>query len=197
MKEPPLLLAVQRVVGGIEVEHDLLGPRRVRVEEQVDEQPLDRGRVVADFVVARRLASWRVLEAIEGRLAGQGGAVGTTCGELAQGGGQHRVVAQGVVVEQILVAQRQSEHALAHQGGQAVLDLRGRAVIDEAGGEPPDQPDRPVGGAQKQRPGVGGDRPAIKSRHHGAAFDRCKLEPIRATVRRHRGAPLLEPKALS
>ena len=55
VEEPAFLGAVQRIVGGVQVEHDLLGWRLVRVEEQLDEQPLDRGRVVADLVVARRL----------------------------------------------------------------------------------------------------------------------------------------------
>ena len=75
VEEPALLGAVQRIVGGVEVEHDLLGWRRVRVEEQLDEQPLDRGPVMADLVVARRLARRRVLEPVERRLAGQGCAI--------------------------------------------------------------------------------------------------------------------------
>ena len=56
VEEPALLMAVQGIVGGVEVENDL--PRRpaVRVEEQLDQQPLDRRRVVADPVVAGRLA---------------------------------------------------------------------------------------------------------------------------------------------
>ena len=129
VEEPPLLVAVQRVVGGIEVEHDLLGRRGVRVEEQLDEQPLDRGRVMADLVVAGGRPGRRVLEPVERRLAGQRRAVGATRAELAGDRRQHRVVAQGVVVDQVLVAQRQGEHALADQGGHVVLDLvrrRGR-----------------------------------------------------------------------
>ena len=40
---------------------------------------------------------------------------------------------QGVVVDQILVAQRQGEHALPDQGGQAVLDPVRRPMIDKVG----------------------------------------------------------------
>ena len=137
-----------------------------------------------------------MLEPVERRLARRRRAARPACPELAHDRGQHRVVAQGVVVDQVLVTQRQGEHALADQGGQAVLDLIRRAVIDETGREPPDQADRPIGGAQEQRAGVGGDRPAIESGHHGTALDACKVEPIRATVCRHRGTPLLGPKAL-
>ena len=36
MEETPLLMAMQRVVSGIEVEHDLLWRRLVRLQEQRD-----------------------------------------------------------------------------------------------------------------------------------------------------------------
>jgi hypothetical protein len=54
MEEPAFLVAMQGIVGGVEVENDLLGRRLVRLEEQGDEQSLDRGRVVADLVIAVR-----------------------------------------------------------------------------------------------------------------------------------------------
>ena len=49
VEEPPFLMAVQRVVGGVEVDDDLFGRLRVRLEEEVDEQRLDRRRLVADL----------------------------------------------------------------------------------------------------------------------------------------------------
>ena len=52
VEEPGLLMAVQRVVGRVEVEDDLSGRPVVRLEEQVDEQGLDRRSVVADLLVA-------------------------------------------------------------------------------------------------------------------------------------------------
>ena len=39
VKEPPLLIAVQRIVGRVEVEHDLTRRFGVRVEKQIDKQP--------------------------------------------------------------------------------------------------------------------------------------------------------------
>ena len=41
VEEPALLMAVQRVVGGVEVERDLPGRPCVRLEEKVDKQRLD------------------------------------------------------------------------------------------------------------------------------------------------------------
>ena len=76
VEEPAFLLAVQRIVRGIQVEDDL--PRRlgVRLQEQIDEQRLDRRRVMADLVVARRLRPAQ-LQPVQRDLAGHRRAVGT------------------------------------------------------------------------------------------------------------------------
>jgi hypothetical protein len=70
MKEPPLLMPVDRIVSGVEVEHDLLRRLRVGVEEQVHEQRLDRRAVVGDPAVAvgfRRA----MLQPVQRALAGE------------------------------------------------------------------------------------------------------------------------------
>jgi len=48
VEEPTLLMTMQRVIGRVEVENDLFGRPSVRLEEEVNEQRLDRRRVVAD-----------------------------------------------------------------------------------------------------------------------------------------------------
>ena len=48
VEEAAFLMAVQRIIRGIEVEDDLLGRRLVCLEEQVDEQPFDRRAVKTD-----------------------------------------------------------------------------------------------------------------------------------------------------
>ena len=70
VEEPALLMAVQRIVRGVEVEDDLLRGAAVRVEEQIDEQRLDRGAVVADLVITRRLRAAQ-LQPVQRALAGQ------------------------------------------------------------------------------------------------------------------------------
>jgi hypothetical protein len=52
VEEAALLLTVQRVVGRVEIEDDLRERPRVRLQEQVDEQVGERGRVVTDLVIA-------------------------------------------------------------------------------------------------------------------------------------------------
>ena len=55
VEETLFLMPMQRIVGGVEIEGDLRWRRRMGVEKQLDKQPLDRRRVIADLVVAGRL----------------------------------------------------------------------------------------------------------------------------------------------
>jgi hypothetical protein len=137
-----------------------------------------------------------VLEPVEGALARQGGTVRTPRRELAGEDRQHRVVPQPVVVDQVLVTERDPDHPLADEGRHLVLDPLGGAPIVEAGGEPLDEPDRPVGGAQEQRPGIRGHGATVERRHHATTFHGSKIELVGATLCRHRGAPLLPLKSL-
>jgi hypothetical protein len=103
VEETLFLTPVQRVVGGVEIESDLLRRRRMGIEKQVDKQPLDRRRVIADLVVAGRLRPAQ-FQPVGRRFAGQRGAIRTPCFELAAQHRHHWVVAQLVVIDQVLVA---------------------------------------------------------------------------------------------
>ena len=70
VEEAAFLMPVQRIVGGVEIEDDLRRRRGMRVEEEIDEQRLDRRRIVADLVIARRLRPAQ-LQPVERRFAGQ------------------------------------------------------------------------------------------------------------------------------
>jgi hypothetical protein len=54
VKEPAFLMAMQRVVGGVEVENDLFGRPCVRLKEEVGEQGFDRRGFMRDLAVLRR-----------------------------------------------------------------------------------------------------------------------------------------------
>jgi hypothetical protein len=82
MEEPAFLVAVQRVVGGVEIEDDLARRCLVRGEEEVDEQALDGGAVMADLMVARG-SDRRMLEPVQRALAGERGAILVSGRELA------------------------------------------------------------------------------------------------------------------
>src|SRR5437899_12870193 len=67
-EEPSLLLPVHRIVGRIKIENDLARRALVRLQEQVDQKPLDGDRTVADLVIARRLQPAQ-LQPVQRRLA--------------------------------------------------------------------------------------------------------------------------------
>ena len=114
-------MPVQRVVGGVEIEGDLRWRRRMGVEKQLDKQPLDRRRGIADLVIAGRLGPAQ-FQPIERRFAGQRRAIGAPRCELAAQYRHDRVVAQLVVVDQILVTQRNPKHPLTHQARHRVFN---------------------------------------------------------------------------
>ena len=196
IEEPAFLVAVQRVVGGVEIEDDLARRCLVRGEEEIDEQALDGGAVMADLMVARG-SDRRMLEPVERALAGERGAVLASGLELAGEGREHWVVAQLIVVDEILVAERDAEHPLRDHGLDGVLDLRRGATVGEARREPTHHMDHPIGRAEQERTGVRGDLAAVERGHHSAPLDHFKPEQVAATLCRHRGAPLQRVKALS
>jgi len=81
-------LPVQGIVGGVEIEDDLFGRLSfcrslgVRVQEQIEEQPLDLSRIVADLVAAGRDLA-RKFEPVQRRFAGGGRAIGPFRRKLA------------------------------------------------------------------------------------------------------------------
>ncbi|ESX23341.1 hypothetical protein X765_29085 [Mesorhizobium sp. LSHC440B00] len=164
----------------------------MRTHEQIDEQRLDRRRIVADLVIARRLRPAQ-LQPVERRLAGNGRAFLVTARlELAGQHRQHRIMAQLVMVVQVLVAERQREDALADKRLHLMLDRCRPAGIHETAGKAADQPDRPVRQPQQKRAGIGGDSSTVKTDYDGAPFNRCKIKPFRYTLCLHRGIPLLK-----
>ena len=125
VEEPPLLLAVQRIVGRIEIEDDLLGRASCASRNRSTNRPLDRHRIVADLVIARRLQPAQ-LQPVERRLAGHRRAILAPRRKLARQHRHHRIVAQLVVVVEILIAERDPEHPLAHQRRHLMLDQSAR-----------------------------------------------------------------------
>ena len=98
-------------------------------------------------------------------------------------------MAQLVVVDQVLVAQRDPEHPLTHQSPHRVFDQLRRTVIGEAAGKALNQADLPIGGAEQHRSGLRGHRAAVKRRYHPSPFNACKAKQIRATLCLHRDSP--------
>ena len=95
-------------------------------------------------------------------------------------------MAKLVVIVQVLVAERDAEHALPDERGDRVLDEPRVSRVAEASRKPPDQIEPSVGGAQQQPARVGGQRAAVELGHHRPAFDPSKHARFCATLRLHR-----------
>lgn len=196
MKEAPFLLTMQRIIRGIEVERDLAGRRAMRLDEQIDEQFVHRRRIVADLVVARWLRL-RQFQPVQRRFASYGGAVRASRLELSR---QHRhqwIVAQRLMVVEVLVAERDGEYPLPDQRRHRMLDVGLRAPIDKARCQSIHHPDCPIRRTQQQPARIRRDRATIKRRDHRAAFHRFKSKNIRDTLCLHRGSPRIIKKSFS
>jgi hypothetical protein len=196
MEEPSFLVPVQRIVSGIDIKDDLLRQRLMRLQEERDQQALNGTRIMGDLVIARcRLATQ--LKTVEGRLPRHRCAVRSARFKLAGQYRHHRIATQLVVIVEVLVAQRNPEHPLTHQGRNAMFDQFRPAIISEARGQPINQSDRPIRHPQQQRSGVRGDRSSVKTTHNFAASDESKVKPFCATLCRHRGSSRIIKKSFS
>jgi hypothetical protein len=163
----------------------------MRLHEQVDQQRLDPRRIVADLVIAGRQRPAQ-FQPVQRRLARHRRAILSPGFELAGEDRHHRVVAELIVVDQVLIAERQSDHPLADQRLDLVLNQLWAARVTEAGREAIDEADRPVRRPKQQRPGVRSDASPVESRHHRTPFDGFKSKQIRDTPCLHRGAPRIQ-----
>ena len=160
----------------------------MRLHEQVDQQRPDRHRIVTDLVVARR-RKLAQLQPVERRLAGDRRAVLASRLELACQHRHQRIVAQLIVVVEILVTERDPEHPLADQRRDLVLDQLRASLVVKARRKPTHHSDRTIGRSQKQPASVRRHQAGIKPRFHSTAFNGSKIKPFYATVRLHRGSP--------
>jgi len=138
-----------------------------------------------------------VFEPVQGTLARERRAVLAPRLELAGKRRQHRIVTQLVMVDEILVPERDPADALHQHGLDGVLHQLRRPAIGEAPCQAPHQPKRPIRGAQQQRPRIRSDLATIEGSHHLATFDHFISEQIAATLCRHRGSPLDRLNSLS
>ena len=183
VKKTSFLVAVQAVVGGVEIEHDALGLAGLGLDVERGQQTVGRAGVENDlFVAAGRAGLGRgQLQAVESALAGAG--VAAILGAplafeilFAAEQGQQWVGAQLIVIVEILITERQPVDALGNQLAHAVFDLRGLTMVAEAGGELPHDARALFELAQQQGAAVGGDRAAIETGHHLAAAMAGKAE---------------------
>jgi hypothetical protein len=187
VKEAAFLMPVQRIVGGIQIENDLLWYASVRLEEQLDGKLLNRFLVVRYLVIACRFPSAQ-LQPIERRLARYGCTIPATRRKFPRQGRHYRVVPQLVVIVEILISKRDRKYPLAHQRHNLVLDQFGSATIVKAFSKAPDEINGAIGRPQKQGASIRCDQTRVKGSDYLSPFDYSKIELFCATLCLHRGS---------
>jgi hypothetical protein len=126
VEEALRLMAVERDIGRVQVQHDLGGRRGVRFQKQIPQQPVQRLGRVCDLVIAAAAAGQ--LQPVQSAFARQ------LLVQLALAGQQpeKRIRAQLLMIVEVFVAQRQPVDALRQHLRQRVLDQQRRAAVAEA-----------------------------------------------------------------
>ena len=169
-------MAVQRDVGCIQIEHDLGGRFGVRFDEYIDEQSVDLLRLVIDLVIAiaaagkfqpvqRALASQRIFQLAPARQHGH-----------------QRIVAQLLMIVQVLVAQRQPVDALREHLAKLVLDQQRRPPVGETRRHPLQQTDLAIGLTQQQSPAIARYPTRRETGLYAARKMKCKREDLLITL---------------
>jgi hypothetical protein len=82
--------------------------------------------------------------------------------ELAHQHAHDGIVRELIVIDEVLIAERDADDALADQRAHRMLNQRRHPSITQAGRETTDEPDRPVCLPEQQRTGIRRDRAAAE-----------------------------------
>jgi hypothetical protein len=163
VEEPPLLLAMERVIGRVEIEDDRLRWPLVRLQQQIDEQVGAGRRVVSDLVLAVIGPQRSGFQPVERTLAGERRTIRPLRLELVGEQREHRIVAQLVVVA----------HVLPRVGRSPPEDRRHRARCQRSAARPAPAAHAPPGRARAHLEST--RRPA----RSGRSRDRCAAAAAR------------------
>ena len=156
------------------------------IEEQGDEQAFDGTRVHGDLAVAIGRVARRVFQPIQRALATQRRTVGTARLQPIREQRQNRIETQVVVVDDVLIAEREADDPLADQGAERMYHPARIAPVPEARRGPIDQADGTIRRPQQQRPGIRRHRPAVERCFDTAAIEPFETELLRDTLCPHR-----------
>jgi len=153
VKKMAQLIAMQGVVGGVEVQDDLLGRLVVHLQIHVDEEPLDVAVTGNDLLVSTRFVGTdrRQLQTIQRVATCQCLTSITFASTFATGQivsprqqCHQRIVPEFVTIVEVFVAKRNAHHALGEQLFDRVFDQFQVAMVTKTGGELPDHIERLV-----------------------------------------------------
>ena len=198
VEEAALLLAVQRIIGRIQIQPDLPGWLLAGLQEHIHQQSIEPIRIRCDLPVAipRCRIRRRQLQTVQSARSGQRIAPVTRPLSmlsrqivLAHQQRQCAVRAQHIVIVEILVAERKAIHPLRHQRLNAVLNALRIPVVGETGREAPQHAEPMVYLPQQEPAAIRGDPTAIEPTHNIAPAQCLKFKLSRYTLCLHRPLP--------
>jgi hypothetical protein len=163
----------------------------VRVEEDVDQEGFDGGKVGHNLVIlaVRIVADFGQLQTIEGRFAGQGRPAIRFASPLLSAGivfanrrSQQGIEPQTIVVVQVFIAASQPVNSLPQQIEDRVLRGIGIAMIGKASGETLKHPVDPIHLSEQGNAAVATDIAALKVGRDGSGIEVVKFNAIWGTL---------------
>ena len=203
VEEAALLRAVNRIVRGIEIKDQLLRSIPLPVEEDLDEKAVYGVAIEHDpaITILLGLTCQTPLQPVQRALARQRfssvrllAPISAERISFPRQNRQQRILAQLLVIAQILVTEGDSVHPLAHELLDAVLDQPGVAIIGEACRQPTKNSPPALHLGQQQRPTVRADPATVETGLNLPPTQALKLEAPEATVCRQGLALLLGAK---
>lgn len=187
VKEAAELIAVNRIVGGIEVENDLVGRRIVSLKKQCDKELFDRLLIQFDLAVAalRRCSDERGFNAMQRAFPGQWlASIRLTSSILPRGIGladdrrKQLIRSQFIMVIQIFVPLDQPDNSLTDQLRYGMVNQLRIAIIGEAFSELFQNSGLGFDRLDKKGSGITGDLMSVKSRYNFTPAECSKSELV-------------------
>ena len=170
VKESSFLIAVDAVVGGVEVENQMSRRRRVGGDELIDQDFGD---------LDERLSIEPILQSAQGRRRGEGRAL---LGRFADGDLQAGIDAKLLMIVEVFISEGDGDDALGDHNALIVDDEEGVSRVGDRLVESVEQTDLVGGLAKQERPGVGGEPTSLKVGDDGLGPEAGKPENVSVTV---------------
>jgi hypothetical protein len=197
---------VQRIVGRVQVEHDLARRRSLRLQKNLHQQSVHRFHLQRDLLVALFFLPLgrSQLQPVQCTLARQrlapvappGPALAPRIRLLGQYC-QQRVAPQLLVVVQVFVTERQRVDSLRDQPPCRVLHLPRRPMVPKTFRKTLNDPRPLFHLPQQQATPIGADRTTVKPPHDLPPIQRMKFEGLLVTLGSHKAVASPEHKCFS